>query len=284
MRLSNLPNRRRPVDAAAASDDSSVIFLADPGPASDNGQVSRGTRCALAAVTALATVGFGPVPAGAHAPGQQLPDASYYRAELTGGVTPQIPGVTVRVDPAGEWIELANTGPATVVVLGYTGEPYLRIAATSAQENELSQTTYLNQALFADSVPTTPSTSSVAPAWKQIGDTGKARWHDHRIHWMGRDRPPAVAADPTRPHLVGNWTVHATADGTPFDVHGDLRWLGKPADAGKTSPVQAWLLTLLVGMLVVVGVLTVALIRARRRQPVAGSGNPAPEPVTERVP
>jgi hypothetical protein len=229
-------------------------------------------RYALGALAVLAATVVGPVPAGAHAPGQQLPDASYYRTEIAGGVTPATTGVTARVDPGGEWIELANAGPATVVVLGYTGEPYLRISATGAEENELSQSTYLNRALFADSVPTGQSASSVAPAWKQIGTTGTARWHDHRIHWMGRDRPPAVASDPTHPHPVGNWTVHATADGTPFEVHGALRWIGKPADAGKTSPVQAWLLTLLVGMAVVVAVLTVALVRARRRHTAADTG------------
>jgi hypothetical protein len=257
-----------------------VIFLAQTGRTRHNRQVSRAvrvsraTRYALAALTVLATIVPGPAPAGAHGVGQPVPDASYYRSEMTGGVTPAATGVTARVDPGGEWIELSNAGPATVVVLGYTGEPYLRMTATGAEENELSQTTYLNRALFADSVPMAASTSSVAPAWKQIGATGKARWHDHRIHWMGRDRPPAVASDPTHPHLVGNWTVHATADGAPFEVHGALRWLGKPATAGSTSPVQAWLLTLLAGMAVVVGMLTIALIRARRRRrPVTG---PAP--------
>jgi hypothetical protein len=230
-------------------------------------------RYALGATTVLAALVLGPVPAGAHAPGQQLPDASYYRAEITGGVTPATAGVTARVDPGGEWLELSNAGPGTVLVLGYTGEPYLRLSSAGAEENELSQTTYLNRALFADSVPTAGSGSSVAPAWKQIGGTGTARWHDHRIHWMGRDRPPAVASDPTHPHLVGNWTVHATADGVPFEVHGALRWLGKPADAGKASPAQAWLLTLLAGMVVVVGMLTVALVRARRRPPTPNTGN-----------
>ncbi len=34
----------------------------------------------------------------------------------------------MRVDPAGEWIELTDTGPDEVIVLGYTREPYLRLA------------------------------------------------------------------------------------------------------------------------------------------------------------
>ncbi|NJC73810.1 hypothetical protein HC031_29455 [Planosporangium thailandense] len=251
--------------------------------------MSRAMRYTVGVLTALAAMLVVAAPAGAHAPAQQQPDAPYYRTEITGGVTPAVAGVTASVDPGGEWIELSNAGPATVVVLGYGGEPYLRLTPTSAEENELSQTTYVNQTLFSASVPTAQAQpdSSVAPAWKRIGATGKVRWHDHRIHWMGATRPPAVAADPTHPHLVGNWTVHAIADGTPFEINGSLKWIGKTATAtGKSSPVQAWLLTLLVGAVVVVGMLIIALVRTRRRlahgagAPAAGAGSDAAEMAT----
>jgi hypothetical protein len=136
---------------------------------------------------------------GQHGSGQTIPDLAYYRSELS-AVVPAPPGATARVDPAGEWLELATTGPAEVVVLGYTREPYLRIKAGVVEENQLSQTTYLNRSLFADSVPTGQDSGGLAPAWKQIGSTGVVRWHDHRIHWMGQERPPAVRADPRHPH------------------------------------------------------------------------------------
>jgi hypothetical protein len=246
--------------------------------AGHNGHVARWTSPAVAVfVTVLLTPG----PAGAHVPGQQLPDASFYRTEIT-DVVPSPAGVTVRVDPGGEWLELANAGPAAVVVLGYTGEPYLRITSNSAEENQLSQTTYLNRTLFADSVPTTSAAGAVAPSWRPIGATGKARWHDHRIHWMGRTRPPMVAADPAHPHLIGAWTVHAVADTTAFDVRGVLRWTGRPPGS-PASPLQAWLLTLLAGMTVAVGMLTIALIRARRR-PGAGFALPANLLPADRLP
>lgn len=231
-----------------------------------NGRVARSTGRTLTALAMSAALMLIPVPALAHVPSQQLPDASFYRTEIT-DVIPAPAGVTVRVDPGGEWLELANAGPAAVVVLGYTGEPYLRITSSFAEENQLSQTTYLNRTLFADSVPTAPAGGNVAPSWRPIGATGKARWHDHRIHWMGRARPPEVAADPTRAHLIGTWTVHATADTTPFDVHGVLKWIGRPPGS-PASPLQAWLLTLLAGMTVAVGMLTIALVRAHRRPAV----------------
>jgi hypothetical protein len=207
-------------------------------------------------------------PAAAH---PSDPDAGYYRAEVT-GVAPATPGVTARVDAGGEWIEMSNTGPAEVVVLGYGREPYLRLTATSAEENEVSQSAVLNRSLFAD-LPTGGGGAAVAPVWRRTADKGIVRWHDHRIHWMGRDRPPSVAADPTRPHLVGTWTVHATADGTPLEVTGTLRWLGKPAD--RASPWQVLTWVVLAAMTLVVGVLTVALIRARRRSPAVSSGRPS---------
>jgi hypothetical protein len=228
--------------------------------AGHNDRVARWTSPAVAVFVAVLLT---PGPASAHVPGQQIPDASFYRTEIT-DVVPAPAGVTVRVDHGGEWLELANAGAAAVVVLGYTGEPYLRITSNSAEENQLSQTTYLNRTLFADSVPTASAAGNVAPSWRPIGATGKARWHDHRIHWMGRARPPLVAADPTHPHLIGTWTVHAVADTTPFDVHGVLRWTGRPPGS-SASPLQAWLLTLLASMTVVVGMMTIALIRARRR-------------------
>src|SRR3954470_11373394 len=109
----------------------------------------------------------------------------------------------------------------------------------------------------------------MAPSWQQIAQTGTARWHDHRIHWMGRTRPPAVAADPVHPHVVGSWVVHATAGGRPFDIRGSLEWTGKPADA-RPSPAMAWLLTVVAGLVVAVVALLIALARSSRRRHAQG--------------
>jgi hypothetical protein len=219
----------------------------------------RGVR-RLAAVAGAVVVGTVLLaqPAGAHA---ASPDTNYYRAEIT-GITPAVAGVTARVDPVGEWIEVTNTGPAEVIILGYAREPYLRVTAAGVQENELSSSAVLNRALFAD-LPTSTEGNSAPPVWKPVASKTTARWHDHRIHWMGQSRPPAVTKDPTRPHPVGTWTVHATADGKPFEVTGTLRWLGKPADGLSWFQILTWVVLGL--MVVAVAVLTVALVRARRR-------------------
>jgi hypothetical protein len=201
-----------------------------------------------------------PGAAAAHgANGQPIPDAAYYRTELTAGQS--LPaGVAARVDPAGEWLELVSTSRTDVVILGYTREPYLRLHSGVVEQNQLSPTTYINRSLFADSLPS-GEPAKLAPAWHQIGTDGVARWHDHRIHWMGQSRPPMVQSDPTHPHLVGSWTVHATADGTPFTITGTLTWIGKPA-SGPSLPAWVWGLVGVVSG--VAGFLLVSTVRTRR--------------------
>jgi hypothetical protein len=233
------------------------------------GQPPRVWGRTFAGVVAAVATAAVPATAYAHAGAAAIPDAAYYRTELS-AVTAQAEGVTARVDPAGEWLELTNAGTATVVVLGYGGEPYLRVTATAVAENALSQTTYLNRSLFADSIPTAPADAGVPPDWRPAGTTGTARWHDHRIHWMGQARPPAVAADPRHAHPVGDWVVHALAGTAPFEIRGTLRWTGKPDSADARRPIPEWLLASLeVAALGVV--LAVGFALARRRQ-AAGAG------------
>jgi hypothetical protein len=220
-------------------------------------------RLGVAVATATVISAGLPVAAHAHAGTPSIPDAAYYRTDLS-AVTPAPGGVSARVDPGGEWVEVTNAGTATVIVLGYGGEPYLRVTVGEVAENRLSESTYLNRSLFADSVPTGSPGADVPPVWQPTGAAGTVRWHDHRIHWMGQARPPAVAADPRHAHLVGDWVVHATAGGVPFEIRGTLRWIGKPASADPRRPIPEWLLATLeaVGLAVA---LAVGLVLARRR-------------------
>src|SRR5690348_9803616 len=71
----------------------------------------------------------GPVPAAAAPFGTSPTGATDFSTVLT-GVSPAAAGVTVEVTENGERLRLVNTGPADVVVLGYLGEPYLRIGPT----------------------------------------------------------------------------------------------------------------------------------------------------------
>jgi hypothetical protein len=92
---------------------------------------------------------------------------------------------------------------------------------------------------------------------------------------MGQSRPPDVAADPKHPHLVGSWTVRATADGAPFELHGTLNWLGKP----DTLAVSPWLVAMLIPLLVLILVAGWHILQQRRHSrgsdaDVVGSSTP----------
>ena len=239
-----------------------------------NSASASARRLLAAAGAGLLAVLVGAGPAWAH--GRTASDDAYYLAAIT-GISPAVPGVTVRVDPHAQWVEVASTTPEPVVVLGYLREPYLRITATGVEENQRSLSTVLNRSMFAEIIPNEQNDPHAAPDWKSISGQRTARWHDHRVHWMGAQRPPVVAADPTRPHPVGTWVVHLTAGTTLVTVTGTLSWRGLPsptAGFAHTMILVEILLVLLIG-----GVTVVPLVRRRRRRAgrQAGSANASAE-------
>jgi hypothetical protein len=216
---------------------------------------------ALGAITLLGTAG----PASAHsANGQPVPYASQYLTAVT-GISPATPGISARVDPRGEWIEVSNTTAKTLIIEGYTREPYLRVGPAGVDANVNAPSWALNHALFGDLSQLGDST--LAPDWQHQQDDPNASWHDHRIHWMGVQRPPAVAANPTADQLIGHWTVHMTLAGSPLSVTGTLSWIGlAPArHASSTMHLLAAAAGAVALLLIAGGVLLL-----RRRQPDGG--------------
>jgi hypothetical protein len=71
-------------------------------------------------------------PASAHTLGPS--GSSDYRSALT-GVYPSVVGVVVQVLDDGQHVELSNATPTPLVVLGYSGEPYLMVSKTGVWEN-----------------------------------------------------------------------------------------------------------------------------------------------------
>ncbi len=164
-------------------------------------------------------------PAFAHA--ADAPDATAYRTTVT-GITPAVPGLSVRTVEAGGRLELTNRTGRSIEVLGYSGEPYLDIRPDGTYENVNSPATYLNQTLAGDSpVPATAS-PTLPPAWRRISTSTTVRWHDQRIHWLSAGLPPAAAADPTRAHRLRDWTVPLRAEVTVFALRGTLDWVPPP--------------------------------------------------------
>lgn len=145
----------------------------------------------------------------------------------------------VRVDPGHE-----------VVVLGYGGEPYLRVRSDGAVVVNLnSPATYANTDRYADVEVPESADVDAEPAWQRVGNDGIYVWHDHRIHWMSPQPPPGVS----RGSEIQAWEVPLLVDGEPVTVTGVLTF--EPAPAWWPWP------------LVVAGIGGVVWLVGRRRYP-----------------
>lgn len=218
------------------------------------GRVVAGLGALAVAVCALLVPA---APAAAHA--GMTPDAPFYRSVVT-GIAPQVPGLVVSVERTGETVTVTNGTGRAVEVTGVSGEPFLRFGPEGVEENTASLTSRLN-AVRVLGAPPAPPPSATAVVWKHVSDDATYTWSDHRTHWMSRQRPPRVAADPGNPHPVSTWKIRMTVDGTPVTVEGALSWAGASATAGWVAPS-------VVGGLVLLALVAVGLaVRSRTGRP-----------------
>lgn len=221
------------------------------------------TACrGLVLVAVVVVVVFGaPSSAGAHGgQGAERPPASNYRTEIT-SVAPEVDGVSVAVVDAGSRLELRNTSGADVVVLGYDGDPYLRVGPDGVFENAHSSATALNAERFGRTPIPISADSDAAPVWRRVSSDDTVRWHDHRAHWMSETPPAPVLADPERRTMpISEWSVPLLVDGADVTVSGTMGWVQ------PLSPVWWWLAALAIALLVVL-----AGRRWRTATPTAGA-------------
>jgi hypothetical protein len=170
---------------------------------------------------------------------------------------PATTGVTLDIVGGDAFLRLRVEPGHEVVVLGYGGEPYLRISADgTVEENTWSPAVALNEDRYGNAVdlPPTPDPDQ-EPDWRAVGAPGnrggEALWHDHRVHWMARSTPPTISPD----GLVQRWEVPMIVDQVPVVVQGSLYRVDGPS-------VLWWLLSLPVAGLV--------LWAARRSTPSGG--------------
>lgn len=188
-------------------------------------------RLGRAAVAAAALL-WVPAPAAAHTVGDAGP-TNYQTRLLT--VQPPVPGVSVRV-AAGDRLELTNDTRRDILVLGYDGEPYLKVGPGGAFENRRSPATWLNRTRTGTTPIPPDADPKAAPQWHQLSERAQVRWHDHRTHWMGASDPPQVQQGPGRTHtVIPRWTVTLRDGDATVTLAGDLRWVPAP-------PAWPWLL------------------------------------------
>ena len=161
--------------------------------------------------------------------------ASNFQTRLA-SVEPAVPGLWFAVVEVGNRVEVVNRTGTDVVVLGYEGEPFLRVGPEGVFENRRSPAAYLSRDRQA-TVPVPEDADPTAPAeWVRLGAGQVARWYDHRVHWMGAEPPPAVRLDPAMRHvIIPEWTVAMRHGGREVTARGELVWVPGP------SPVP-WLM------------------------------------------
>jgi hypothetical protein len=210
-----------------------------------------------AALVILATA----APASAHGLGG--PTATDQRVVVE-GVVPGLVGVQVRTVDLGSRIELTNRGTIPVIVLGYEGEPYLRIGPQGVEENRRSPATALNRRA-TPSGPRPPGLDATAePRWVRTSGEPVARWHDHRAHWMGRGSVRDL-----------DWSIPVRRGPTAAEIRGTITsepapnlwvWLGAAAAAAAVTVLAArgrhWPAALAVGLVVLAASETVHVLGA----------------------
>ncbi|WP_434743087.1 hypothetical protein [Micromonospora sp. SH-82] len=190
----------------------------------------RSGRLVLVLAGVLATLVGTAVPAAAH--GADAPAGTDYRTEVT-GVFPDLPGVRVRPIEAGARLELTNVGDRDVEVIGYFGEPYLRVGPEGAFENLRSPATYLNRTIAGGALLPPEADPAAAPTWRRIDDSPTVQWHDRRALWREEGPPAQVRAAPDREHRVRDWAVPIRHDdgmggSEEGEIRGTLDWVPPP--------------------------------------------------------
>jgi hypothetical protein len=182
-------------------------------------------RAVLAIVIGLGVVVLAASPAAAD-PARPTNTGSHVTA-----VVPSNAALDVDLLGGGAFLQLRVRPGTTVTVMGYEGEPYLRVDADgTVQENRNSKATYLNRTLTG-TVDIPPTAGPDAPPdWRRVAGGGSYAWHDHRVHWMAAGTPPARQ----------DWQVPLLVDGVPATING---WY---AAEGAPSPVAWWLIALVV--------------------------------------
>ena len=194
-------------------------------------------RAALAAGVACACL-LGAVPASAHLRSGTV--AVDYRVSIAAPVTA---AYAAQIYQSDHGLSLTLRPGHVVVMLGYLGEPVIRLDAAGLSVNAASPT-----ALAMHLVAKGRGVSASAPRWRLQRGRHTVLWHDSRVQGL----PPGVDA--------GRWSVPLVIDGRRGDLRGRLSRFPAP-------PVWLWLTVL--ALWLAAGVLPMLPPWRSRARPVA---------------
>jgi hypothetical protein len=177
-------------------------------------------------------------------------------------VTPD-DGIAVEVLNRDDRLLLRNDSGETVVIVGYSSEPYARIDPDgTVSVNTDSEAYYINEERDGNVDAPESADSKGAPQWKQVSKTGRFEWHDHRMHWMSEADPDLK--DKSVRSKVFDWEVPLEVDGRPGVIAGTLFWTPTPSSSLPLPFVFA-----LAAFVILLCVAVV--IKRRRRTPATAS-------------
>jgi hypothetical protein len=154
--------------------------------------------------------------------------ASDYRVRVA-GFEGDPTGVSVTFVKLGQDIEVTRTSAREVLVLGYEGEPYLRLDNTGVSENIKSPAHFLNLDRYAATPVPADASKQATPVWLRRDSGNTAVWHDHRTHWMSPLPPPEVQSHPeVERSISGDHRVQLQVDGRPVAVLVSIEWVPRP--------------------------------------------------------
>ena len=155
--------------------------------------------------------------------------SSDYRIEVT-GFEGDASGIEVRPVELGNRMELVRTTASDVEIVGYEGEPYIRLGADGVFENFNSPSHFTNLDRFARTVAPATASAAAEPNWVKLSNGNSVRWHDHRTHWMDPTPIQAVRDDPGVERVIFPANrVELVVDGSPVVAIVRVTWLPPPS-------------------------------------------------------
>ena len=178
-----------------------------------------------------------------------------YRSRIT-NVDPKMPGLRFKILYGDDQVWLENRSGKTVIIKGYSGEPYLRFGKNGIFVNVNSPASFLNQDRYGRIQVPKSATANATPDWEKLAGGDVWAWHDHRIHYMSPIPPPQIKAAPQKPHHVFDWKVPATDGGKKFFIAGSLDY--------KPPPKKDFPWGLVISLAALVGAGMIGLFALRR--------------------
>jgi hypothetical protein len=184
--------------------------------------------------------------------------ASNYQTVLN-PLNPTPTGFAVREIEQGNRLEVRWLRGDPVIVDGVYDEPYLRIGPDGVEENLQSPATYTNRTRDGSAPIPDDLNPDGPPEWKRTSSEPVARFHDHRIHYMGSVPPEQVENEPTKPHLISPFLIVLRQGSAVSELTGEVRWVPSP------NPTKFYVVAVAFGVIAGALGLWAGVSRLRRR-------------------